>query len=324
MKDKRLYLKLAYVIEFIYIFIALIYYLFFIKISDKKIAGIFFLILSLIVTIILYKKSKKDIDYLKENNMIIVILGIYLLFDILVPGILCFIFLKSIKPKEDIKLPVIKKEKVTLKEYIKSSILILTFLTVMFILPLFSFYNKVPSFIIYIFILATIFLLNYKELISDFKIFIKNFKIYLPFIIKRYFKMLLIMLLVGVPIVLINNGNTSTNQTLINQMFVSMPILTFLLTSFYAPFAEEAIFRLSLSKFFNNKILFIIVSGIFFGSLHMIDKFTSLTDLLYIFQYSALGMCLAKAYSDTNNIYVSISIHFIQNFISSILVLLLF
>ncbi len=324
MKDKRLYLKLAYVTEFIYIFIALIYYLFFVENSDEKIANLFFLAINFVLAIMLYKESKKDIDYLKENRFIIIISGLFFFFDSILPGILCYIFLRNIKTKKDVKLPIIKKEKKSIKDYIKSFILIFIFLLIMFIMPMFDFYNKIPSFIIYIFILALIFILNYKELISDFKIFIKNFKIYLPFIIKRYFKMLFIMLLVGVPIVLINNGKSSSNQILINQMFTYVPFFTFILTTLYAPLAEESIFRLALSKFFNNKTLFIIISGLLFGSLHIIDKFTSLNDLLYIFQYSALGMCLAKAYSDSNNIYVSISIHFIQNFISAVLVLLLF
>lgn len=324
MKDKRLYLKLAYVTEFIYIFIALIYYLFFVENSDEKIANLFFLVINFVLAIMLYKESKKDIDYLKENRFIIIISGLFFFFDSILPGILCYIFLRNIKTKKDVKLPIIKKEKKSIKDYIKSFILIFIFLLIMFIMPMFDFYNKIPSFIIYIFILALIFILNYKELISDFKIFIKNFKIYLPFIIKRYFKMLFIMLLVGVPIVLINNGKSSSNQILINQMFTYVPFFTFILTTLYAPLAEESIFRLALSKFFNNKTLFIIISGLLFGSLHIIDKFTSLNDLLYIFQYSALGMCLAKAYSDSNNIYVSISIHFIQNFISAVLVLLLF
>jgi len=136
--------------------------------------------------------------------------------------------------------------------------------------------------------------------------------------------MLGLMLLVGIPIVLLNNGNTSSNQEALNVMFKKVPMFTLILSTLYAPFVEENIFRLSISKLFNNKTLFIIISGFLFGTLHIIDKFTSFYDLLYIFQYSALGICLAKAYSDSKNIFVSISMHFIQNFIAALLILILY
>ena len=136
--------------------------------------------------------------------------------------------------------------------------------------------------------------------------------------------MVVVILFVGVPILLINNGKTSSNQLELNSMFKKLPIIMLLLTTLYAPLAEECIFRLSLSKVFKNKNLFIIVSAFLFGILHVIDKFTSFTDFLYVFQYSAMGICMAKAYSDSKNIFVSISMHFIQNFLSALLVLLLY
>ena len=56
----------------------------------------------------------------------------------------------------------------------------------------------------------------------------------------------------------------------------------------------------------------------------MIDKYTNIYDLLYIFEYSALGICLAKAYKDTNNIFISMSMHFIQNTLASIVMVFLY
>ena len=50
---------------------------------------------------------------------------------------------------------------------------------------------------------------------------------------------------------------------MLNGMFKKMPIGMLLLSTIYAPFTEENVFRLSLSKLFKNKILFIIVSGLF-------------------------------------------------------------
>lgn len=55
MKDKRLYLKLACLLEFIYVFVMLIYNLFFNKISDQVIAKVFLLLIGLFINIMLYK-----------------------------------------------------------------------------------------------------------------------------------------------------------------------------------------------------------------------------------------------------------------------------
>ena len=322
MKDKRNYLKLAFFIEVIYVFFMFIYYLFFTKFSDSVLASLFLLIIGLFLSLLLYKESKKDIE--KINKTCVTLISVWLFFEPIIPGILGFMFIFGLKEKKDVKLPEIKEEKKSFLDYAKSIFLVLCFIFIMFILPEFSFFSHVSSWIIYLVIILIILVLYHKELGRNLMIFLKNIKIYFPFIIKRYFIMLAVMLIVAIPIVMLNSGNTSTNQQMINDMFKQLPIRTLLLSTLYAPFAEESIFRLSLSKLFNNKTLFIIVSGFLFGALHVIDKFTSAMDFLYIFQYAALGICLAKAYSDTNNIFVSISMHFIQNFLAAILVLILY
>lgn len=322
MKDKRNYLKVASILEIVYIFSMLIYYVFFTKFSDSVIANGFLLVIDLFLNIILYKESKKEIKNI--NKTFVLFISIWFFLEPIITGVLGFMFLSSIKEKKKVILPEIKKENSTAIDYIKAGALIFGFILLMFILPNFSFFAKIPSWIIYVLIIIFIFVVYFKSLKEQFIIFIKNIKVYLPFVIKRYFIMLGVMLVVAVPIVLINNGNTSTNQQMLNSMFKKLPILMLLLSTLYAPFAEESIFRLSLSKLLKNKTLFIIISGFLFGALHVIDKFTSFEDFLYIFQYAALGICLAKAYADTNNIFVSISMHFIQNFLAAILVLLLY
>lgn len=324
MKDKRNILKIACLLEVIYVLVMMVYYLFFIKEKEEMIAGIFMLIIGVVVTSILYKESKKEIDLIKKNKTAILLCSIWLFFEPIIPGILGFIFLGSISDKKKVKLPEIKEEKIEVSKKVKSFALILFFIIVMFVLPNFSFFNKIPVYLIYLVIFLSVLLTNYKDLKSNLIIFIRNFKTYLPFIIKRYFIMLGLMLLVGIPIVLLNNGNTSSNQAALNVMFKKLPFFALVLSTIYAPFVEENVFRLSLFKLFKNKTVFIVISGFLFGALHMIDKFTSFYDLLYIFQYATLGICLAKAFVDSKNIFVPISMHFIQNFIAAILVLLIY
>lgn len=324
MKDKRKILKLACITEFIYIVSKVIYYCFFKKFNDEVMANLFLLLISAFFLIILYRESKKDIEVLKKNKIKIIISSIWLFIDPVIPGVLGFLFIFLISDKKKNNLPVIKEEKRQASDYVKSILLIFIFILIMFVLPRFSFFNKIPEYVIYLVILIIVLLFNFKYIKKDFVIFCKNIKVYLPFIIKRYFIMLLFMILVAVPIVLINNGVTSSNQQVLNQMFKKVPLMMLLLSTLYAPFVEENVFRLSLSKLFNNKILFIVISGFLFGILHMIDKFTSFYDLLYIFQYAALGICLAKAYIDSKNIFTSIGMHFIQNLLAAILVILLY
>ncbi len=324
MKDKRNYLKLACLLEIIYVVFMLVYYVFFTKFNDEVLASVFMLLIGLGFAFVLYGESKKDINHLKENKIKVIIASIWLFLEPIIPGIFGFVFLSSIGDKKTNKLPLMKDEKQNAPTVIKAVIAVLAFIFITFVLPRFSFMSKVPSYVLYLVILLSVLLLYHKELWRSFKIFVSNFKVYLPFIIKRYLIMLGVMLVVAIPIVFINNGQTSTNQALINAMFKKIPVATLVLSTIYAPFVEESVFRLSLSKLFTNKTLFVVISGVLFGSLHVIDKFTSYADFLYVFQYSALGMCLAKAYADSKNIFVSMSMHFIQNFLAAVLVLLLY
>ena len=324
MKDKRIYLKIACLLEIIYIVVTLIYYSINKVNTYGYVPSVFMLLISAYFTYLLYKESKKDISYLKENNLKIWICSIWLFLEPIIPGVLGFLFLSSLKDKKESNLPKIKRVKVSKIDIIKSVVTVICFVLIISLLPKLSFFNKIPSYVIYVVILISILLLYYKELSSDFKVFIKNIKVYLPFIIKRYFIMLGIMFLVAIPIVLINGEGVSSNQETINVMFTKIPLITVILSCIYAPITEETVFRLSFSKLFNNKIAFIIISGFVFGALHVVNDLTSISNIIYVFQYATLGMCLAKAYYDTNNIFVSISMHFIQNFLAAMLTLIMY
>lgn len=324
MKDKRVLLKIASILGIIYSIGSLLYILLFNKLGDNTIINIFFTMLSIYISSNLYIQSKKNIEELKKNSNLLIILSAYLLIDSIIPGILGFVFLYQIKDKKKKKeylLPKVEEKSIGKIDIIKSVLLILFFVLVTFVLPLLKFYNKIPLVILYLLIFLIILIINFKYLKDDLLLFKKHYKVYIPFIIKRYLIMLGIMFLVAIPIYYINNGAVSSNQELINKMFVKSPLLVMLLSSLYAPFVEENVFRLGISKLLKNKYLFIIISGLLFGVLHMIDKITSIYDVLYIVQYSALGICLAKAYYDSKNIYVSIGMHFLQNFFASILML---
>jgi len=324
MAEKKSYLKIACLLELIYLVISLIYSIFYIKNTEEVLANIFMILISFKILTMMYSESKKTLKELKQNRIKVTLCSIWMFMDCIIPGILGFIFLKQFKTKKDLKLPVIKENKKTIRTYVNSVLTILMFIFIMFVLPLFKFFEVIPTYVIYIIILFVTLLLNYKDLKEKFIIFIKNIKSYIPFVIKRYFIMLGVMFLVAIPIVLINGGEVAENQQVLNELFKVSPIFMLLLTVLYAPLVEESVFRLSIGKLINNKITFVIISGFLFGLMHVIDDFNTIKDFLYVFQYSALGCCLAKAYYDSKNIFVSISMHFIQNFLASLLILLLY
>ena len=320
MKDKRKLLKISAVVEFIYIFIMTIHYIFNSKSTDEMIANIFLLFISLYFSIIIFGYSNKEISELKNKKMLLYISSIWVLLDSIIPGVLSLYFISSISDIKEINLPVIMEHTSRKKDKIKSIFLLTLFLSLMYLFPKFNFFNNIPLIVIYIVIFVMVLLLNVRELKEQFIIFYRNIKVYIPYIIKKYFKMLGLMLIVAVPVVLINNGNTSNNQETINGMFNELPIVTLLLTSLYAPFVEETLFRFNLSKLISNKKLFIILSGFIFGFLHVVGQASNIKEFLYVFQYSVLGIYLAKTYKESNNIFVTISMHFMQNFLAAMLI----
>lgn len=68
-------------------------------------------------------------------------------------------------------------------------------------------------------------------------------------------------------------------------------------TILIAPFIEELIFRFSLRKVFRSNVLFILISGLLFGIIHMASGVVSLVDILHFLTYSLMGgYLLAVAY----------------------------
>ena len=322
---KNILLKIACLLEFIFIIFTLISTLTS-KLDDASIFQLFILLIDIILLIILFKESFKEEKFFVKNSLKVKLISIWFFIETIIPGILGFIFISKISKKykkNSENLPVIKEEKYNKKDILKGISLLVFFIIIQFILPLTSLGKKIPDLIYYIFIFTFTIVVCFKDIKNQFKVFLLNKKVYIKYILMSYLKMFGIVLLCSIPVVIFNNSEQSANQVLINEMFKKSLFKTFVLSALYAPLIEELIFRYGISKLIKNKWLFIITSGLIFGSLHMIDKLTSFMDIFYIIQYSALGMCLAYFYKKTNNIFVSIGVHFIQNFLASILSILL-
>ena len=186
---------------------------------------------------------------------------------------------------------------------------------------------KVFYLIMYSVLTASLIMIIYnKKLSKDFKDMKKNSIKYFNKYIKYWLIGLFIMMISNLFINLIVTNDIPSNEQAIRETFNISPLYIFFSAVIYAPIVEELIFRQSIKNIFNNKWLFIIISGLLFGSMHVFGDFKNITDLLYIIPYSTPGIIFAYMLEDSDNICVPMSFHFIHNgiLISLQFILLLF
>ena len=166
-------------------------------------------------------------------------------------------------------------------------------------------------------ILVIIYIKDFKNDIKDIR---KNDKEYIFNSIRIWLIGLIIMILSNAIIsVIVGNiaDNETANRTLLSHYYVyAIPSMIIL-----APICEEILFRLSLGKVFNNKIIFSIVSGLVFGYMHVVGSHG--LEYLYLIPYGALGASFAYLYKKYNNIYCSIIVHMLHNLFCIIILTIL-
>lgn len=206
-------------------------------------------------------------------------------------------------------------------------------------IPIWLFKLDVASFpklykIIYLFIcdiiyMGIVYFIYRKTINNNLKDYFKKFSVNFEESFKYYFIGLLIMLGSNFIISLFFPQAIAGNEETLHEYINNYPVYMFFSTVIYAPFIEEIIFRKSMKDIFlikyNNKItkyLYILCSGIIFGSLHVIGQITSMYDLLFLIPYCSLGIAFAMLYYKSDNIFSTISIHFLNNLISIMLYLL--
>lgn len=161
-----------------------------------------------------------------------------------------------------------------------------------------------------------------KILIKDFKnYFNKNIFNNIETSVKYWAAGLSITIVSNLILFFITKGDTANNQETVEQLIKLAPIYMAFNVCIYAPLLEELIFRKSIRNITDNKWGYILLSGIVFGSLHVITSMESIIDLLYIIPYSSLGIAFAACYYKTDNIFSTITIHAIHNTLSFILLI---
>ena len=153
-----------------------------------------------------------------------------------------------------------------------------------------------------------------KEKWNDFR---KNKSKYINIAFKWWSLGFLLMMVINQILDRIVHG-VGANEETVQALLANEPVIAIIATTLFAPIVEEFIYRKLLQDCFKNKILFIIMSGLIFGLIHVIGSSNPL-DYLFIISYGLFGACFAKILTETDNIYSTIMVHMIHNGLLSLL-----
>ena len=218
-----------------------------------------------------------------------------------------------------------------IKDIMKSIGLLFLFLT--FSSLFFMIFNINPNtltekkYLLYItisnFILLGIFIYIYrKTLINDLSYFKKNFFNNFFNSFKYWLFSFIIMYISNLIITKVLHQTLGGNEIAVRNNINISPILMIFNACIYSPITEELVFRKSIKDAISNKWLYIIISGLLFGFLHIISNINSPLGLIYLIPYGVFGISFAYIYNKTDNIYSTIMIHAFHNIIAIVLYLL--
>lgn len=163
-------------------------------------------------------------------------------------------------------------------------------------------------------ILVIILIIIYrKELVEQFKIFKKNLYSYLDTGFKYWLIGLMVMVVSNLLINFLVPSAVAGNEEQVQEIIHGSPLISLICVGFLAPFIEEMTFRKAFKDLFKSKWLFIMISGLVFGGLHIIFSLQGIQDFLYLIPYCSLGIAFGFVLIKTENIYPSICLHMFHN-----------
>lgn len=169
------------------------------------------------------------------------------------------------------------------------------------------------------FVLVIVIICLKDTFIPNVKEYFKHFTEYLKKYIKYWFIALGLMMIANAFIIFITSEIAKNQQSVISLIEMN-PFYSFILAGILAPILEELIFRLAIYKIVGqHKYFFIVISGLIFGSMHIIGTSPSLIDWIFLIPYSIPGCVFAYTLVKSDNICVPISLHAIHNIFSLII-----
>lgn len=172
----------------------------------------------------------------------------------------------------------------------------------------------------FIYLLFIIFIYR-KELLNELKAFKHDAKNHLLNNILIYLAGILLMGISNIILTKITNYNLAGNEMQVREYINKYPLYMIYSSIIFAPLIEELIFRKTIKKIFKYKYLFIIISGLIFGILH-ISNFKDINEILFSIPYIIMGIDFAYIYYKTDNIFTTISFHLLHNLVLLIIQLI--
>lgn len=158
-----------------------------------------------------------------------------------------------------------------------------------------------------------LFFMYKKEIKKEFIDFKNNFGKYSDIALKYWILGFIAMFFSNIIITNMAPVKIAPNEQGIQEIIGAIPFISIIVIGFIAPFSEEIIFRKSFKDAIKTKWVFIFISGIVFGLLHVISQINSIYDFLYVIPYSSLGIAFSIIYYKSNNIFSSIFAHSLHN-----------
>ena len=171
---------------------------------------------------------------------------------------------------------------------------------------------SIISSIVYMLIIILMFKKEMLYAINDYK---NNFKSRFGFALTCWIFGVLVMVISSFIITNILKLGIANNEQSLYDLLKIAPIYGVILCCITGPFFEEMVFRYALGNLIKNKWVFIIVSGLIFGMLHVLTSLKSPIYLLFLIPYSSMGISFAYMYSKSKNIILPLSIHMFHNII---------
>lgn len=144
---------------------------------------------------------------------------------------------------------------------------------------------------------------------KSFRCFKKRIKNYVRFFISALSNSLILQFGLAIISSKIVASAVSPNQ----QSILDMPLIQqAVLAVIYAPVVEEVVFRLVLRRLISNELLFLFMSGMIFGLLHVISalfEYSIIETFAFSLPHIGVGLFISYLYVCTNSIQVCISIH---------------
>lgn len=169
--------------------------------------------------------------------------------------------------------------------------------------------------------IGVLYLMYFKDLNREAKLYFENFKDFFKTGFKYYFVGVLVMMFSNLLISFIIK-DISANENLVRSMLFEMPLYTMISITIIAPLSEELIFRKSLAPIIKNKWIYAFVCGLLFGSAHLLAGELTFINLLYLLPYGSLGFVFALMNYETKTTWTSIIMHGMHNCVTGIVLLI--